>query len=576
MSKPSTALLFAMVTIVAMTGQQTFGQAAAPAAGAANKDEYSKLAVNPNFKPIDPAVVASNEAAAAADALRTRDRNIAYNNARKVLASQNPLDDAGKKTLDAWYKEYFLPSFTLPETRGELPELRDTLLNKDLRPARSAAAIAYLRLQVLSYMNGFAQSRGKYNFHPAVRYNAMLLIGSLNEVEYGKEYSNGQKAYVPDPLLEALDLMIAEFKSPTQIDAVRVAALVGIDRHVKLDLARPADRHIPGAKKLLIFNEMIALLNASPPAGRSAEGHTWMQRRAIDILAVLGTVGTKAEANAALEKIVADKDAPISLRCTASEALAQWVPNSKEKIDASTVSQNLGLIAVKACKDELVRIAALVTQEADMKKLQELIKKSNPAASGQFGAADGGGGGAGMGMGMGGGGEGYGGGDSMPGGMESMSGGAGGMGMFGGALGGAGAEIPTDPRIIWSRRRLKYQLTCVKHGLAGMKIAGKSTPHEKVVDEVATAVELALALTDPPAEKPDLEGLTESIQKGVLGFAFLTPEAAEIGVDPVTDLLLGAEPVTPVVPDATAAPAVDPTAPPADGTALPGLPPSVE
>ncbi|HUG69591.1 MAG TPA: hypothetical protein VMM76_17700 [Pirellulaceae bacterium] len=580
MSKRLVVLQLAIATAFVFTGHQAVGQTAPAVAG---KSEYTELEVNAKYKPIAPEIVASNEAAAIEDTKRARDRSMAYNNARKVLSGQIPFDDAGKKVLDEWYMSYYLKSFTSAENLGALPEMRNTLLNKDLRPARSAAAIAHVRSLVLGFMKGYAQNSGKYNFHPAVRYNAMLVIGDLNLVEYGARYPNNQKAMVPEPLPEALDLLISEYKSPTQIDAVRVAALVGLDRHVKLDLGRPAEGRIPGPKKKVIVDEMIALLNSAPPATRSPAGHTWMQRRAIDILAALGMVGVYPEANAALEKIVADKDAPISLRCTASEALARWAPNG-QKNDASTVSRNLGLIAVKACKDELDRIAALVTQEKEMKMLRELIKKPNPAATGQFGAGGYGGGtemsggGEMYGGDMGAGGEEmYGGGDDMPGGMGGMGdmdggmggmdGGMGGMyggmgGMYGGMPGIGPAAIPTDPRIIWSQRRLKYQLTCVKQGLRGMAIAGKSSQHEKVVDQITKAVELALALTDPPAEKPDLEGLTQSIQKGLNGLAFLAPQAAAIDTEPVSELPPGADPteasaLPPGVTTSTPAPPAD-------------------
>ena len=158
--------------------------------------------------------------------------------------------------------------------------------------------------------------------------------------------------------------------------------------------------------------------------------------------------------------------------------------------------------------------------------------------------------------------------------MENMYGG---IGMYGGILGGADPQIPTDPRVIWSRRRLKYQLTCVKRGLAGMAIAGESSQHEKVVAQVAEAVEAALALTDPPEDKPDLEGLTESIQKGLRGLAFLAPEAAEIGVQPLTELPPDAAPATPAAAgEPAAAAAVDSTAPATEGAAPPDLPPGVE
>ncbi|MCB9941000.1 MAG: hypothetical protein H6823_22425 [Planctomycetaceae bacterium] len=567
MSSRFAVLYFVVAASCALSTLEAFGQAA-PAAGAAKPIE--ELPVNPKYRPIAPEIVASNEAAATADAQRSRDRNVAYGNAYKVLAGRIPADDAGKKILDEWYVSYFLPSFTLAENRGQLPELRQALVNKDLRSARQPAALAHVRTQVLKYMTAFVQSPGNYRFHPAVRYNAMLVIGDLNRVEYGARYANNQKAMVPEPLPEALDILIAEYKSPTQIDAVRVAALVGLDRHAKLDLGRPPETRMPGPKKKVIVDEMIALLNSAPPANRSPEGHTWMQRRAIDILAELGMVGAYPEANTALEKIVADKDAPISLRCTASEALAQWAPTNN-KVDASAVSRNLGLIAVQACNDELDRIAALVKQEEDMKKLRELIKKPNPAATGQFGPSGGEGmyGGGGEGMYGGGGEEMYGGGgdqmDMYGGDQMDMYGGA---GMYGG-MGGITPAIPTDPRIVWSQRRLKYQLACVKRGLEGMAVAGKGSQHEKVVMEVTKAVELALSLTDPPAEKPDLDGLTESIKKGVRGLAFLAPDAVSIGVEPVMDLPPGAAPPAALPADAAATPA-GPT-PPAAADLPPGL-----
>jgi hypothetical protein len=178
--------------------------------------------------------------------------------------------------------------------------------------------------------------------------------------------------------------------------------------------------------------------------------------------------------------------------------------------------------------------------------------------------------------------------EAMAGGMDmEMMYGAGGMGMeMGGMYGAKAAEIPTDPRIIWSRRRLKYQLTCVKRGLDGMAIAGKESQHEKAVDQVAKAVEEALALTDPPEDKPDLEGLAESIRKGVRGLAFLAPEVAEIGLEPVespaVELPAGAatalsDPAAAAAPPkAPGATAADPTAPPAGDPGSLDQPPGLE
>jgi hypothetical protein len=502
--------------------------------------------------------------------------------ASRYLRGSQPLDDKVKQALDAYYKNIVFREFTAKSNLGRLPEMRAELL-KQLRTSRNVEAKRFLITTTFQQMRAFTQ--GRFGLHPAVRYNAMLLLGELNAVEFRENTSTGP-AQFPDPLPAALGVLFAEYKSPDQIDAVRVAALVGINRHVKLDLARPTSRI---TEKKAVVDEMVSLLNSSPPAGRSEAGHTWMQRRAIDILSALRMIGMYPDATTALEKIVANQAAPMSLRCSASEALARWAPNSRVKIAADTVSKNLGSIAVKACKDELDRIAKLEAWEVEQKELRDLVKKANPAATGQFGAMAGGmvgGGGEGMmGMMMSGEGGSGGAGEGEMGmqGMEGMMGGMmSGMGGMSGMMGGIGALVDVDPRIIWSQRRLKYQLTCVKRGLEGMAIAGKGSPQEATVERVAEAVDTALGLTDPPAEKPNLEGLSESIEEAIRGLAFLAPAPTETGVDPTTNLPPGAlppsaEPAPPAAPaeaaapPAAATPAADSAAPPAAA----GLPPGV-
>ncbi len=513
-----------------------------PPVAAVPPKPFTSLAnsVDIKLRPLDPAFIAENPDAKAQDDERTRARATAYMSARKVFLGTIPADDAGKKILDGWYKSYFLPSFTIPENWGKLPELRQDLLIKDFRTARSPAALAHVRTMTLTYMRLISQSPGAHNFHPAVRYNAMLLIGSLNAIEYGARDPNAAdaRALAPDPLPEAFDVLLAEYQSPTQIDAVRVAALIGLDRHVRLDLVRPANRRIPGAKKRVVADEMLALLESAPPASRSSEGHTWMQRRAIDILASLGMVGVDPKMNAVLAKIVADEAAPISLRCTASEALAHWSADGKQKIDATALSRQLGILAVKACADELTRIGALGARERELTALRELLSKPNPAASGAMQ-------GQGMMTGAGGGypgaGEmGYGESMSMEESMPQMDMmGMGGYGEYGQMMGGiVAATVPVDPRVDWSRRRLKYQLTCVKLGLDGMKVAAKADAAQvKNVEAVLKGVTDVLAAAEPPADKPTLAGFAKSVREAVGKLAFLTPAAAAAAAVAVEDEL---------------------------------------
>ena len=67
----------------------------------------------------------------------------------------------------------------------------------------------------------------KQNYHPAARYNAMLIVGELNDKEAVK---GGSSPTAPEPSAQALIAMLKELDSPTQIDPVRVACLINYGR----------------------------------------------------------------------------------------------------------------------------------------------------------------------------------------------------------------------------------------------------------------------------------------------------------------------------------------------------------
>ena len=70
------------------------------------------------------------------------------------------------------------------------------------------------------------------NFHPVVRYNAMLLISSLNDQDPVRV---GPSRATPEPMLRALPVILDEFQKPENSDAIRAAALVGLVRHLDWD-----------------------------------------------------------------------------------------------------------------------------------------------------------------------------------------------------------------------------------------------------------------------------------------------------------------------------------------------------
>ena len=556
---------------------------------------------------------------AAYDALPITDAKYTDEKTRRTLEQQKNAIIRGALALegnqalfDSWYRDYFFRSFTQPSELGKLAEKRRALLD-DLRLARTKQVHdRLLHDLVFYYMKGFVQTQ-KYKFHPAVRVNAMLIIGELNRTE-----ASLQQRYA-DPLPEALDFMLAEFQNPAQSDAVRVAAQIGILRHATYDRARPPAQRISTATRSAIVREMLAVVKAKdPPAGRSREGHHWIQQRGIEILAALGAVGPVEEVNRAIEEMVTDQKAPMSLRCTAASALIHVETQQKTSIDPADLALKLGALAVQICHKELDRIAEQEKREREKQATgggayfaggmyaPEAGGMYAPEAGGMYAPEAGGmmpgaeampGGvmpGAEGGMpadaGMPGG--------VMPGAEGGMPGDAGMLpGMPGGVMPGAegmpGGVMPgavvKDPRLETPRRRFKHQLVSVQTGLKGLAQLATAEPAKSRVAAIVAQVDAVLKATDvmPPdptkrrpsyGKKTDPKKSKEQVIEvtNVRGLVLSVTEAIR-QLEEMTQSLLPAEPAaTPVSEEPVAdvpppAPAAAPAAPsaPAPGSSPP-------
>jgi hypothetical protein len=136
-----------------------------------------------------------------------------------------------QNSLRSWYANYRFRMFTQPDQFHKLPDMRKEVLDDLRRAARSREARTEVLRTTVEYMSMFARNQTRtgapLNFHPAVRYNAMLLIGDLNAEE-----PSPQQRY-PDPLPAALTFLVGEYKRPNQTDALKLGAIIGILRHVQ-------------------------------------------------------------------------------------------------------------------------------------------------------------------------------------------------------------------------------------------------------------------------------------------------------------------------------------------------------
>ncbi|MEM8678661.1 MAG: hypothetical protein AAGF97_04805, partial [Planctomycetota bacterium] len=132
-------------------------------------------------------------------------------------------DGGDTDVLDNYYKRFFFPAMTRNENHGKLSKMRSDL-QKDFQQCRAPQTHAYIRDLAGRYCKGMAT---KPDFHPTVRYNAMLILGILNESE--ADLRRGRPA---QPWGKALGTLAKGLNDPDE--SVQIAALLGLRRHAEL------------------------------------------------------------------------------------------------------------------------------------------------------------------------------------------------------------------------------------------------------------------------------------------------------------------------------------------------------
>ncbi len=465
--------------------------------------------VEPQAEPVDYDVIPFSEKLAFALGDTPQDkkqRNDLDVKKEAILRGSEPFEaQATKDFLQNYYSRYYFPLLTYPKNIGDWPKTRVNLTRTLAATNLQTPPLLQVHdfLVEVVYQSMLPLIRG--NYHPAVRCNAMLLLGSLNSQD---PLFVGDAKRPPVPLIKSLGVMLSELGNPQQIDGVRAAALVGILRHVEIDrqLADGERRLAEGNRDAAIADAMLKLVNEKQaPEGRTQAGHDWMRRRAIEILGYLGSPGQNNSVVAGLDGLLTDNKAPVSLRCAAAEAMGRLRLPANAGIKISDAAKKLATVAVFACQKEIQRVEDQETREAK-DKLQAM---------------------GGAGYGMGGGymdASGYGG--SM-GGMPSMMPEMGGMpyGMPGGSSGGmmpgygmpeygmpgaapAAKFNPLGYRILLTRRRIAHEMLLVKRGLLGPDATLKTSP-------AAAAAAAAAAKTTPTAAPPTPKaGLSALVKAG--------------------------------------------------------------
>ncbi len=297
----------------------------------------------------------------------------------RILRGTEPLEGTNQKIFTDYFLKYYFAEMTDPDELELLPKRRDDLAEQFERARTQLDVTEYLnklttdmmvsiirgpaRVQLQSGKVEYVVLRGgrvylldgtevpqnvikqrgpsDKDFHPAVKYNAMLILGSLND-------KIGPGGKDPVPRLAVFRPLLSIAAQSSWSDSLRVGALVGVKRQVAYDAKTGGQRLQPG----LVSEAMLSILKEKPPSGRE-EGHLWIQRQAIDTLATLGYSGSDGEVIDALASIIANDSKPMSLRTAASEALGTIKLPGEPKAGASNLAKQLAAMAVEACYTEV-------------------------------------------------------------------------------------------------------------------------------------------------------------------------------------------------------------------------------
>lgn len=292
-----------------------------------------------------------------------------------ILNSGGDLSDADMKTLDQYFKQYEFPAMTLTDdaSLGALSEARTRLFRQYLGlPRLSQSARDYLNGLTLAAMGSVAVG----NYHPAVRYNAALVIGQL---EQQPAKSAGA---APVPLVKSTDallklLEVDEFKGVKVPSSVRVAALVGLERQTQFGVdPQYADRIAKAALAVTTRKDL--------PEDASADVYDWMRSIAVRVLANQFAKGLTPPVYDALVAVVADEKINLDDRCRIAQSLSPAMFAGAKGIDAAKMTLALGMLAKNVLSTE--------AKKAD--KYQEALL-ADPNAIAAAGAGGGFGGGRG-------------------------------------------------------------------------------------------------------------------------------------------------------------------------------------
>jgi len=266
----------------------------------------------------------------------------------QVTVSRAIRDPAGfgndEVVVQDYFMKYYFPQMTgaTPESLAELGSMRENLFRRFIRASPNANSQKTLSGWALKVATALTQG----NYHPAVRYNAVLILGDLDQQIAG----GGTNATPPVPLPEATAAMLdlleqSDFGGVAVHPSVMLGALVGLERHARFGIApQHADRVTKAALDVIAQTE--------PPEDVSQDVHQWMKCQAASVLAWQHRQKPSAQALAALNGLMSDEAFDLENRAFVAGLLKRLDFTQAADLDAPAAITALGKLSQAVLKAE--------------------------------------------------------------------------------------------------------------------------------------------------------------------------------------------------------------------------------
>lgn len=234
---------------------------------------------------------------------------------------------AAEKDVDTYLKKVYFAQMTqyTDTALAELGPARERIFKQLIPQAGNAATQQYL----IDLTFNVARVLARDNYHPAVRYNAVLMLGDLDQ-QLGNPPVPHAKATAE--LLELIEQ--DQFNKIPVPESVKLGALVGLERHTRYG--------IDPALKDRLTKTMLKVMASPTPADVDKDVHDWVRSSAALVLANQYKDGPTKEVQAALTALIADKDMELDDRCVVAGSLGRITYPAGADLDGDATVNALG------------------------------------------------------------------------------------------------------------------------------------------------------------------------------------------------------------------------------------------